>query len=510
MKRLLLAWSLLVAMATTAWADVTIDATNFPDKNFREYLLEEFPKGVLTDDDIDGLYALEINNKGIADLTGIEHFFYLEELRCYSNCLSEEAMGRLIESLPTLEDGGGELVAISLVDDNEQNVITPAQIQAITAKGWTLKAEIFWDEIEYDGTLPEGVRMSSQNFPDSVFREMLFTDILEARDCVLTPEEIAEITELNADYQESDVIIIAGSRPVQRREENGSMSNKIRDLTGVEHFTAIEELSCVNQWLTALDLSKNTRLISVDCSNNRIGEEAMGRLIASLPTVTEGEFVVKDLNGEDEQNVISTTQVAAITARGWHVLAHKGSTLQDYAGERTPTVIAEEEAAEQAAKEEAEREAAEKAAAEAAAKLAADKAAFAEYQTAQATAAEAMAAEDDSEACQTLIAEVKAAIGALTYDEAKTLEENTAAVDVLIAQLTADLAAQRAADLAAKEEAEREAEEQAAGISTANKTAGTDAWYTTGGRRLTAKPVRKGIYIRRTAKQTGKQVVLGR
>ena len=503
MKRLLLAWSLLVAMTTTAWADVTIDATNFPDKNFRDYLLEEFPKGVLTDDDIESTTMLDVTGKGIADLTGIEVFTSLELFYCSSNRLNETAMGHLIESLP---EQGGIIVVVSLVDGYEGNVITPAQIQTLEEKGWDVYAAIFWDEIEYDGTLPEGVRVNSKNFPDEYLREIIFSYIPEAEDCVLTPAEIAGIKVLDVDPD-----LNAARRG---RKNEGIVIDitvpKVADMTGIEHFTALEVLKCNGQVITALDLSKNTRLISVDCSNNRIGEEAMGRLIASLPTVTEGEFVVKDLNGEDEQNVISTTQVAAITARGWHVLAHKGSTLQDYAGERTPTVIAEEEAAEQAAKEEAEREAAEKAAAEAAAKLAADKAAFAEYQTAQATAAEAMAAEDDSEACQTLIAEMKAAIGALTYDEAKTLEENTAAVDVLIAQLTADLAAQRAADLAAKEEAEREAEEQAAGISTANKTNGTEAWYTTGGRRLTAKPVGKGIYIRRTAKQTVKLVVLGR
>ena len=48
MKKLLLI-SLTVLMATlAARADVTINSTNFPDANFRSYLMSEYPSGVIT------------------------------------------------------------------------------------------------------------------------------------------------------------------------------------------------------------------------------------------------------------------------------------------------------------------------------------------------------------------------------------------------------------------------------------------------------------------------------
>ena len=48
MKRLLL-FSLVVLMAAlAARADVTINATNFPDANFRSYLMSEYPSGTIT------------------------------------------------------------------------------------------------------------------------------------------------------------------------------------------------------------------------------------------------------------------------------------------------------------------------------------------------------------------------------------------------------------------------------------------------------------------------------
>ncbi len=78
--------------------------------------------------------------------------------------------------------------------------------------------------------------------------------------------------------------------------------------------------------------------------------------------------------------------------------------------------------------------------------LAADKAAFEAYKTEQKGVADGMAQEGDSAECAQLISDAKDDITALTYDESKTLDENKAAVDAIIDQLAADLAAQRAID----------------------------------------------------------------
>ena len=82
----------------------------------------------------------------------------------------------------------------------------------------------------------------------------------------------------------------------------------------------------------------------------------------------------------------------------------------------------------------------------AAAQLAVDKAAFEAYQAEQAAAVEAMAEEGDSEASQAIIAAAVEAIEALENDEEKTLDENKAAVDELVAPVEEALEAQREAD----------------------------------------------------------------
>ena len=83
---------------------------------------------------------------------------------------------------------------------------------------------------------------------------------------------------------------------------------------------------------------------------------------------------------------------------------------------------------------------------EAADKLAADKQAFEAYKQGLLVAADALAREGDSDACKKLIADAKAAMEALAFDESKTLDENKAAVDALLAKLKKDLEAQRASE----------------------------------------------------------------
>jgi Leucine-rich repeat (LRR) protein len=47
-------------------------------------------------------------------------------------------------------------------------------------------------------------------------------------------------------------------------------SKNIEDLTGIERFPALKELYCLANKLTALDISKNTGMVSLDCRNNKI------------------------------------------------------------------------------------------------------------------------------------------------------------------------------------------------------------------------------------------------
>lgn len=64
---------------------VMINSTNFPDANFRNYLLSLYPDGFLTQYDVANMTSLNVSNKGISNMKGIEYFTALKELRCWNN-----------------------------------------------------------------------------------------------------------------------------------------------------------------------------------------------------------------------------------------------------------------------------------------------------------------------------------------------------------------------------------------------------------------------------------------
>lgn len=88
MKRLLL-FSLAALMAAIAvHADVIINSTNFPDANFRSYLMNEYPSGTITTAQLNARTELVVESKHIYDAKGVEYFTQLTKLDFYDNKLT--------------------------------------------------------------------------------------------------------------------------------------------------------------------------------------------------------------------------------------------------------------------------------------------------------------------------------------------------------------------------------------------------------------------------------------
>ena len=83
----------LMAIATGAKADVEINETNFPDPNFRNYLLgrENWNgqgDGVFSETEIEEMWEIRVEGKGVKNLKGIEFFPNIWRLYCYNNQLT--------------------------------------------------------------------------------------------------------------------------------------------------------------------------------------------------------------------------------------------------------------------------------------------------------------------------------------------------------------------------------------------------------------------------------------
>ena len=117
MKRILLMALVALLTGLAASADVTINSTNFPDANFRSYLLSEYPSGVITTAQLNARDSLKLYNKGISNMKGVEYFTQLTYLYCYSNNISSIDVSSLTK-LKYLNLGYNKLTSFNISDAN--------------------------------------------------------------------------------------------------------------------------------------------------------------------------------------------------------------------------------------------------------------------------------------------------------------------------------------------------------------------------------------------------------
>ncbi len=126
---LLVICMVLILLPTTAFAasDITIDATNFPDTNFRDWLLDSKnlagigADGKLTEAEIDSVTSLNVPQESIESLAGIEHFTALTTLNCSLNWLTE-LPAALPAGLTNLDCSNNSLTALPALPTGLKNL----------------------------------------------------------------------------------------------------------------------------------------------------------------------------------------------------------------------------------------------------------------------------------------------------------------------------------------------------------------------------------------------------
>lgn len=133
MRKLLLLFVAVLMAALAARADVTINSTNFPDANFRAYLLSEYPSGTITTAQLNARTELILQSKGISDMTGVQYFTQLTKLQLYYNNLTSFDASPLTK-LKYLNLGYNKLTSV-IVNNNtalEQLYLQNNQLTVLT------------------------------------------------------------------------------------------------------------------------------------------------------------------------------------------------------------------------------------------------------------------------------------------------------------------------------------------------------------------------------------------
>ena len=285
----------------------------------------------------------------------------INKIRCSQNMIRGAAMDALINSLP--EVTGGTLFVYYNEGENG-NEMTTEQVAAAKAKGWQPRYTDPRDyqEKDYDGIAPEGIPINVTNFPDENFRNWLLDPSNingYGADGYLTKAEVAEIKFMEIGYVDTEDLngirfiskletLICSRLSLKKFDDLPALTKLVilgcdgNQLTSLDlsNCRLLEELYCNNNKLTSLDLSNNPNLREIGCYGNCIDETEMGKLVESLPTVSDGNFYVMNLSdGAFEENIISKEQVAAARAKGWTVKALKNGRYEWYEGMATGIAI---------------------------------------------------------------------------------------------------------------------------------------------------------------------------
>ena len=314
---------------------VAIDEINFPDDNFRAWILQQSygQDGILTLAEANDVTQINVDNKQIADLTGIMYFSELTSLscrtnrissldlsyntkiknldcadnrlaslnmtgcapttsfKCFTNLLEGEAMDAFISSLPTVTATSRPSIGIYYEGRYERNRLTQEQIYNLLNKGWVPYFFLDGDAVSFHIDNPGDVPVVKYNFPDDNFRAWIYNQSF-GENYILSSEEIAGIKTLDVHHQ------------------------NISDLTGIELFTALTTLICYGNSMTTLDVSQirdletllcySCDLITLDVSQAR----SLKKLVCSYNQLTS--LIVGDMNGSLEDVNCSHNQLTSL------------------------------------------------------------------------------------------------------------------------------------------------------------------------------------------------------
>jgi Leucine-rich repeat (LRR) protein len=286
---------------------IAIDKANFPDDNFREYLLNQDygQDGVLTETEIMFIDDMDVYDMEISSLQGIEYFTALTVLDCEDNELTtldiskNTALVKLYCSmnyLTSLDITNNVALKRLSCYDNELTSLDVSKNTALT----------FLDCEENKITALD-VSMCTE------------LESLTCGDNELTQLDISNLTyleSLNCYYNDLTTLDVSNNPNLEYLNcENNQLSS-----LDISNNPNLGLVFCDGNQISSLDFTNNPLLYFVSLTRNKISGQNMDNLISSLLQYTETPEPIIDLidySEGDEENVCTKTQVAAIKAKGW-------------------------------------------------------------------------------------------------------------------------------------------------------------------------------------------------
>ena len=351
MKKYLFLFILMLLPMLASAEDVRIDETTFPDTDFRNWVLsQDYGKdGVLTEGEIAevtfmNLFPQNIIAEGhIQSLKGIEYFTAMTKLVCSRNELTELDLSKNT-ALTWLECYGNHLKELDLSNNPELTYLEclSNELTTLDILNCTKLTELYCFDNQLTTLNVSGcsalTMLKCYSNPLTELNVYGCTSLttMWVSNNKLSVLDVSDCTSLTALWCDNNQLTLLDVSKNKNLSDLRCGENQLTQLD-VSKNTMLTELRCNDNQLTALDLSKNKQLTSLRTYHNPINGKSMDALIESLPTVSRGSWCV--VLSEDEEGVVTATQVAAAKAKGWisKYWNESAKNWMDYAGSETTT-----------------------------------------------------------------------------------------------------------------------------------------------------------------------------
>ena len=317
-----------------------INAANFPDANFRNYMLSNFPKGYMTTSDVNAFTDVYVAGSGIASLEGIQHLTALRTLDCSSNSLTSLDVSACTQLL-TLNCANNKFTSLEIINmpnlttlkvsDNQlltelkcdNNALTTINLNSCT------QLESFQCSNNYLGT----INVSSSTKLKTLYCNNNKIKTIDLSQCPL-------LEKLSCTGNQIATFTITGKTKLKslNMDNNASLNtlycynNALTTLT-LTDCDRLQILDCHGNSLTSLNLSDCYVLQELNCYSNKFTQSGMNSLISSLfDRSTTFAGTMRVLYNSGEQNVFNDTHVTNARAKNWLPYQYDGSTWTEMGG----------------------------------------------------------------------------------------------------------------------------------------------------------------------------------
>ena len=239
---------------------VEINEANFPDENFREYVKENFDTDgdvVLSVKELDNVHTININNKNIADLTGLEHFTALTGLYCENNQLTSLDLSKNT-LLVGLKCSKNKLTSLNLNGCTQLNKLYCDNNQLTTLD---IKSNILLTALHCSNNQLTNLGVSNNKKLTSLYCNNNMLSILDV-------SNNNALMYLSCSGNQLSAIDVSQNNALDQLYCSG---NQITSLD-VSNNIALTNFNCNGNQLKALDVSKNTALKFLYCSKNQLAD----------------------------------------------------------------------------------------------------------------------------------------------------------------------------------------------------------------------------------------------